>query len=809
MRILGLLLENIRSYKRGIIVLPHSGITVIHGPSGSGKTSLLMSISYALFGIATGSIKNRDLFEAYEHPHGADLLRVDSTKGRVRILVSAGGRLYAIERWIAREGSSFVSREGVIEEYVLTQGHLRLANRRYFTSRMEMDEYVASIIGLREKYRERGSPRPLVYPSALYVPQFNVHEVLQLSEDERKEIVERALGLDKYKLFRANYEKISKALNQKLKDIEVKLSDITRRLKEKSKESIVREKVRLLAEYERINKERALIELEYSRTREEENLLQARLRELEVKKQEQLKLLDEYNKNFKKISEIRKKICELLGVSVLSEEPNEVEQLKKVLENKLDELKHKKVRLDEALAGIELEIRGIEEGLKGIREERIKQEKVLSEYETLIKLGERALHELENEYRKIEKMVAEGICPVCRQPIAHKHGYMLLSEVANKIDAQKSQLVSLLEKKDKTLRDLNTLRQSEDEFERRRESLYFERQKILSERDTILEELRRESQRLSALTELASQLRALKADLARVNIDFTTKALNEIDNEVSNVVRSLKSVEQKIKYTIEKREIISKEMGRIEEIIRTLDRELGEIEMLENELNRIQREKQAYERLGKLLDLTFQVVDEVERRLLRILAGEFRRYFYEYISKLMYDQPIEVIVSDDFNVVEKVRVGRTTYAVPSLSGGQNIAVSLAYRLALNTTVRQYSPALQRSVLILDEPTTGFSNELVKRLRDLLRKLSGLEGQILVVTHDDTLIEAGDCKIALSLDLIEHRTNVEYTECNIQDSYKKIVEDILLGRITASQVQPVELNSSFEPKVTTSQSNLTT
>jgi len=51
-KILGVYLENIRSYKKTIVVFPPRGITVIHGEIGSGKTSLLMAIEFALLGLS-------------------------------------------------------------------------------------------------------------------------------------------------------------------------------------------------------------------------------------------------------------------------------------------------------------------------------------------------------------------------------------------------------------------------------------------------------------------------------------------------------------------------------------------------------------------------------------------------------------------------------------------------------------------------------------------------------------------------------------------------------------------------------------
>jgi len=82
-------------------------------------------------------------------------------------------------------------------------------------------------------------------------------------------------------------------------------------------------------------------------------------------------------------------------------------------------------------------------------------------------------------------------------------------------------------------------------------------------------------------------------------------------------------------------------------------------------------------------------------------------------------------------------------------------------------------------LILDEPTTGFSPDVVKRLKQLLKEIGGVEGQAIVVTHDEELVEAGDCKIRFTLDPVEHKTIIEYEECAMTPEYRELVEKILL------------------------------
>ncbi|MDP2717792.1 MAG: SMC family ATPase, partial [Candidatus Micrarchaeota archaeon] len=72
----------------------------------------------------------------------------------------------------------------------------------------------------------------------------------------------------------------------------------------------------------------------------------------------------------------------------------------------------------------------------------------------------------------------------------------------------------------------------------------------------------------------------------------------------------------------------------------------------------------------------------------------------------------------------------------ALSGGEKSALALAYRLALNTLVRQTTPSLKENLLILDEPTDGFSKEQLSRMRSVLQEAGA--GQILLVSHEREL-----------------------------------------------------------------------
>jgi exonuclease SbcC len=73
---------------------------------------------------------------------------------------------------------------------------------------------------------------------------------------------------------------------------------------------------------------------------------------------------------------------------------------------------------------------------------------------------------------------------------------------------------------------------------------------------------------------------------------------------------------------------------------------------------------------------------------------------------------------------------------PALSGGERTSLALAYRLALNTIVQEVSIIGGSNLLILDEPTDGFSKEQVFKIRDILEELRF--PQVILVSHEREL-----------------------------------------------------------------------
>ena len=72
-----------------------------------------------------------------------------------------------------------------------------------------------------------------------------------------------------------------------------------------------------------------------------------------------------------------------------------------------------------------------------------------------------------------------------------------------------------------------------------------------------------------------------------------------------------------------------------------------------------------------------------------------------------------------------------------LSGGERTAIALAYRLALNQVINSLLSKIKtRDLVILDEPTDGFSDQQLDKMRDVLQQLN--IGQLIIVSHEQKI-----------------------------------------------------------------------
>ena len=183
---------------------------------------------------------------------------------------------------------------------------------------------------------------------------------------------------------------------------------------------------------------------------------------------------------------------------------------------------------------------------------------------------------------------------------------------------------------------------------------------------------------------------------------------------------------------VKKKEILSATKNRELEIVKNrlleLTSEITEKEKHQEHIKRLRGLQEWIE--NKFLNL----INLTERNVLMKLRSEFSNIFSEWFG-LLVSNSLSVRIDENFSPI----INNQDYEIEYdfLSGGERTAIALAYRLALNQVLNSLVSQIKtKGVMILDEPTDGFSGEQVDKMRDLFDQLKS--EQLILVSHEQKI-----------------------------------------------------------------------
>ena len=128
------------------------------------------------------------------------------------------------------------------------------------------------------------------------------------------------------------------------------------------------------------------------------------------------------------------------------------------------------------------------------------------------------------------------------------------------------------------------------------------------------------------------------------------------------------------------------------------------------------------------------VISFIEKNVMVSLKKEFSKLFAEWFNMLVPEN-FNVRLSDDFTPIVEQQDYEIDYAY--LSGGERTAIALAYRLALNQVINSLMSKIKtKELVILDEPTDGFSEQQLDKMREVLDELN--VQQLIIVSHEQKM-----------------------------------------------------------------------
>jgi len=672
------------------------------------------------------------LNQKIDFPTGSVLLSGDIGSGKSTILLAIEFALFGVRRKHL-SGSSLVrhgkkeadvelnfelDKKDIIIKRTLKRGKQDISQEAGYTiingikkegTAVELKSQILELLGYPKELVTKS--KDMVYRYTVYTPQEDMKKILFEEKETRLNILRRVFNIDKYKRIKENLQINIKDIKERKKESQGKIADLEQKKNQKQeRKSEIKE-------------------------------LDRKIKELEPKIKEAKKQLKEKKSNAEKTEKDIKKFNELKNELNV----NEI-KLKNNVEHR-EKNKEKITLLEKQISIIKQEIEKKETiDLNNLVKEIKEKENQINLMETTIKEINKKLAEF-NTRKKLSNELKEKIsqldkCPTCLQDVedGHKHTITeretnLLKEMENNISVHSEQL-------NNAEQTFTKLKQEKDELKKKEHNLSIIKIKLES-----LEEKNKEIKNLNEHQE------KLKKEIGKINsnklkINEKLEKFQNIDEEYKKLKTELETIQkQERKLEIEKT-ALTQEKTSLSKVIISLEEEIKEKLKIKENLTRLSE-------LQNWLEKYFiNLMSVMEKHIMLQIHMQFNELFQNWFNTLIEDETLSVRLDDEFTPV--IEQNGYESAIENLSGGERTSVALSYRLALNKVINDIiSDIKTKDLIILDEPTDGFSSEQLDKVREVLDQLN--IKQTILVSHESKIESFVDNVITINKE--EHVSSV--------------------------------------------------
>jgi len=721
--------KNIRSYQ-SLDLDFGGGKTLFSGDIGSGKSSILMGLEFALFGISSDV-------------DGKMLLRKDCSFGSVELSFFCDGREVVVCRTLKRSGDSVQQGSGFL---VVDGSRLDLTPTEIRSRVFELLNYPVL---------SSGQSKSFLFRFTVYTPQESMRKILFDSVDDRLSSIRFIFGVDKYKRVRENVKIVSSFLKERIavfedssKDFDVKVKDrdaIDENIKKI--ESQISERSGVLKS----------VEVDLEKSKASLGVYEERLKVFTGAKNELSKLsgsLDEKKRllsSFKeKLVVVDKRIADFKSVVFDSGDVGDF----------FSNLYFLKGFCNKSF-GVEIE-----------SNEEVKSDFLskISPIKVEIGVCNQKISSANSVIAKFNSDVSSE-CPLCFSVVDSSHREKVLSSQRKIVDDESGKLkvfgeevrkleegVVSIEKKlselrasDKSLSDFKQRLVLFEDFGDKLKDLNLDfSEKILSDVDVGVVLDRLEGLKVSFEGVFSSRVEreSLESDRKKLVDDVLS-----FEKDVVSGEKEVSVVSKKLERFVDFEKVFSDEKVKYDGLLSRLSDVKVELSSLSAQLSglraslslasvAVEKGRVALGSLGVfrsylvwLQDWFVNVSHSIERQVLLSVFFELNDSFKFWFGEIIGFEGYDAFLNEDFSV--SVLVDGYDVDVKGLSGGEKTACALAYRLAIGDVLSKLNSFVNtEDLLILDEPTDGFSYEQVSSMVEALNKSSF--SQIILVSHEKNL-----------------------------------------------------------------------
>lgn len=638
---------------------------------------------------------------------GSTLLAGDIGSGKTSILLAIEFGLFGLQPGqrgssLMRNGKNFAK---VVLEFEVDSKNIIVERTLKKTKTISQDYAAITINGKKEELAitelkqrvlnllnypsEFSKKQNILYKFTVYTPQEEMKQIILEDADTRLNTLRHVFGVDKYKTILENVS----VLKLKIREEKKLYEGITSNLEEEIQILNLKEK-NLLEIKEKIidYSSELLIKIEKRKEKEEEKEnLNEKIKEKNILREELLKSKMMHSSKKEKLLENKK---------IIEETQREIQNFKN-------------------LQFEEIKILNIEEEILEKKKQKEKLEKISLEINSELVSLNNSMEQAQKEHSKISNLEN---CPTCGQNVDSIYRANVLNQAHNKISKGKQRLEEIEIEKKSIFEKLKKLNLDIEFKQKELTDLKILKMKLegIKEKENKLETLIKEN------IDFEKDAILLSKHIEKLNdsiLEFSKheKAYEVIQNELKNLFNEEKNSEIKLAELKKEVEVSIKSIEELKEKIK-------KIKEIKNKLDYISE-------LEMWLNKKFiPVISFIEKNVMISLKYEFSKLFSDWFN-ILVPENFDVRLSDDFTPIVEQKDYEIDYAY--LSGGERTAIALAYRLALNQVINSLMSKIKtKELVILDEPTDGFSEQQLDKMREVLEQLN--VQQLLIVSHEQKI-----------------------------------------------------------------------
>ena len=313
-----------------------------------------------------------------------------------------------------------------------------------------------------------------------------------------------------------------------------------------------------------------------------------------------------------------------------------------------------------------------------------------------------------------------------------------LEEISVELNKKKKILINFNQEFEKTnleLGEINKidLTQVQNEIKNNKELL-----NKLNEYNVHIKEKHYLNEQLNDKTKLLENIQKQKLEIEN-QLKEINKQLNELNDKLKDygdIDELFSKQKQEFDELLNKHRTLLTEKARIETEHKLISQQISELKIEIQDKEKSQHKIVYYNQIQNWLENYFiKLMSVIEKNVMFSIYQQFNDIFQDWFNVLMENEDINVRLDEEFTPI----IEQNGYDIDfnHLSGGERTSVALAYRLALNKVVNQVQSQIKtKDILILDEPTDGFSTEQLDKVRLVLDELD--LAQVIIVSHESKI-----------------------------------------------------------------------